>query len=214
MSKIEPLKYGKVYHIYNRGVNRMNIFRTDKNYEYFLKLYFERIGPIADTYSWVLMKNHFHIMVRIKTLKEIFDKLATTMEVDKLQKLNPSRQFANFFIAYSRAFNIQEKRRGGLMEKPFCRKHVDSLQYFKDLVIYIHRNPVHHGIADSPKDYQWTSYHSYFSINPSPISKNEVLSWFDSTITFKQCHRKPQDVANIVQYMIEDDERNTKLPSL
>jgi hypothetical protein len=50
MGKIEPLKYGKVYHIYNRGVNRMNIFRTEQNFEYFLKLYFERIGPIADTY--------------------------------------------------------------------------------------------------------------------------------------------------------------------
>jgi hypothetical protein len=78
------------------------------------------------------------------------------MEVDKLQKFNPSQQFANFFIAYSRAFNIQEKRRGGLMERPFCRKEVDSLQYFKDLVIYIHRNPVHHGITASPKDYLTT----------------------------------------------------------
>jgi len=206
MSKIEPLKYGKVYHIYNRGVNRMSIFRTERNYEYFLKLYFERIGPIADTYSWVLMKNHFHFMVRIKTLKEIFDKLATTMEVDKLQKLTPSRQFANFFIAYSRAFNIQEKRRGGLMEKPFCRKEVDSLQYFKDLVIYIHRNPVHHGITTSPRDYPWSSYHNYFSPNPSPIAKNEVLSWFDSTITFKQYHRKPQDLTDFEQYIVEDEE--------
>jgi putative transposase len=206
MSKIEPLKYGRVYHIYNRGVNRMNIFRTEKNYEYFLKLYFERIGPIADTYSWVLMKNHFHVMVRIKTLKEIFEKLATTMEVDKLQKFNPSQQFANFFIAYARAFNIQEKRKGGLMEKPFCRKEVNSLNYLRDLVVYIHRNPVHHGITTSSKDYRWSSYHNYFSVNPSPIAKHDVLSWFDSTITFKQCHRKPQDLADFEQFIVEDEE--------
>ena len=108
--------------------------------------------------------------------------------------------------AYSRAFNIQEKRKGGLMEKPFCRKEVDSLKYFKDLVIYIHRNPVHHGITTSPKDYPWSSYHNYFSVNPSPISKTEVLSWFDSTITFKQCHRKPQDLSDIEQYLVEDEE--------
>ncbi|MFA6128365.1 MAG: hypothetical protein WC699_13765 [Bacteroidales bacterium] len=206
MSQIKPLEYGKVYHIYNRGVNRMNIFRTEANYEYYLKNYFERIGPMVDTYSWVLMKNHFHFMVRIKTLKEIFQKLSTTMEVDKLQKFNPSQQFANFFISYSRAFNIQEKRKGALMERPFCRKEVDSLQYFKDLVIYIHRNPVHHGLVASPKDYNWSSYHSYFSINPAPIAKQEVLSWFDSTIAFKQYHRKPQDLTDIERYLIEEKE--------
>jgi putative transposase len=205
MSKIERLQYGKVYHIYNRGVNKMNIFRTEKNKAYFLKLYFERIGPIVDTYAWVLMSNHFHLMVRIKTLKEIFEKLATSMEVDKLKKLDPSRQFANFFIAYSRAFNIQEKRKGGLMEKPFCRKEVDSLSYFKELVIYIHRNPVHHGITTNLKDYEWSSYHNYFSIHPSPIAKNEVLSWFDSTITFKQYHRKPQDITDFEQFVIDEE---------
>ena len=209
MSRIEPLKYGSVYHIYNRGVNKMSIFRSEKNYEYFLKLYFERIGPIADTYAWVLMKNHFHFMVRIKTLREIFDKLSTTMEVDKLQKMNPSRQFANFFIAYSRAFNHQEKRRGALLERPFCRKVVNNPNYFKDLVVYIHRNPVHHGITTSPRDYHWSSFHSYFSVNPTPVSKHEVLSWFDSTITFKQSHRKPQDLSNLDDLGIEEAELTT-----
>jgi len=209
MSKIEPLDYGKVYHIYNRGVNKMNIFRTERNYEYFMKLYFERIGPIADTYCWVLMKNHFHFMVRIKTLKEIFDKLATSMEAGKLKKMNPSRQFANFFIAYSRAFNIQEKRKGGLMEKPFCRKEVSSLRYRKELVVYIHRNPVHHGVAQSARDYPWSSFHNFFATNPGLIYKQEVLGWFDSTISFKQCHRKPQDINDLEEYRIEDDELAT-----
>jgi REP element-mobilizing transposase RayT len=187
----------------------MDIFRTEANYAYFLKLYFERIGPMVDTYCWVLMKNHFHLMVRIKTLQEIFDKLSTTMSVDKLQKFNPSRQFANFFISYARAFNIQEKRRGGLLERPFCRKEVNDLKYFKDLVIYIHRNPIHHGVTARPGEYEWSSYQSYFSVNPSPISKQDVLSWFDSTIAFKQYHRKPQDVVDIEPYIIEPEKLTT-----
>ena len=67
MSKQEPpLEEGKFYHIYNRGVNSCNLFKDSKTYEHFLNLYDKYISPIADTYAWVLMKNHFHLLVRIK----------------------------------------------------------------------------------------------------------------------------------------------------
>ena len=59
MQQIEPLNYGKFYHIYNRGINSCDLFREQTNYEYFLGLYDKHISPVADTYAWVLMKNHF-----------------------------------------------------------------------------------------------------------------------------------------------------------
>ena len=206
MSAIQPLQYGKVYHIFNRGVNRMTIYKTRKNREYFLRLYFERIGPIVDTYAWCLMDNHFHLMVRIKTLGEIFKELSTSIAPDKLQKFNPSRQFANFFISYARAFNNQEKRKGALFERPFCRKEINNLDYYRQLVIYIHRNPVKGGFVTNPKDYEWSSYGNFFSVNPSGLSKDLVLSWFDSTINFKACHRKNQDFSELKDALFEDDE--------
>ncbi len=64
--KETPLLTGKFYHIYNRGVNSCNLFQDSKNYEHFLNLYDKYISPIAFTYSWVLMKNHFHLLVSIK----------------------------------------------------------------------------------------------------------------------------------------------------
>ena len=33
------LEFGKVYHIYNRGVNKCNLFYNNGNYRYFLHLY-------------------------------------------------------------------------------------------------------------------------------------------------------------------------------
>jgi putative transposase len=204
MKKIKPLQFGKVYHIYNRGVNKMPIFRTQSNYQYFLKLFFERVGPMVDTYSWCLMKNHFHFMIRIKSRAEIVQQLSAVMEPDRLIGLNPSKQFSNLFVAYAIAFNKQEKRKGTLFERPFGRIEVDSLKYFKDLVVYIHRNPVHHGFVGHPKDYEWSSYHNYFSVNPSGIQRDMVLSWFDSTINFKANHRKPQDLIDLEDYIIDD----------
>jgi REP element-mobilizing transposase RayT len=66
----EPLIPGCYYHIYNRGNNGENIFREERNYRYFLQLYVKYIVPIAVTYAYCLLANHFHLLVRIKTEDE------------------------------------------------------------------------------------------------------------------------------------------------
>jgi REP element-mobilizing transposase RayT len=63
----EPLVQGNYYHIFNRGNNRCNLFEQPAEYEHFLWLYDKYISPVADTLAWVLMRNHFHLLVYIKT---------------------------------------------------------------------------------------------------------------------------------------------------
>jgi REP element-mobilizing transposase RayT len=63
-----PLQYGLTYHIYNRGNNRENIFIEERNYRCFLQLYLKYIEPIAWTFAYCLLRNHFHLLVRIKDL--------------------------------------------------------------------------------------------------------------------------------------------------
>jgi len=71
MQQFEQLTYRKFYHIYNRGINGCDLFKSKENYEYFLNLYDKHISTVADTFAWVLMKNHFHVLVRIKDEAEI-----------------------------------------------------------------------------------------------------------------------------------------------
>lgn len=66
MQQTEPLTCGNYCHIYNRGIDSCNLFTEPDNYEYFLSLYDKYISPVADTYAWVLMPNHFHFLVRLK----------------------------------------------------------------------------------------------------------------------------------------------------
>jgi hypothetical protein len=70
LSKPVPLQYDRYYHICNRGNNRENLFVEDRNYRHFLKLYARYVAPVADTYAYCLLKNHFHVLVRIKTVAE------------------------------------------------------------------------------------------------------------------------------------------------
>ncbi len=66
MSKPTALRCGGYYHIFNRGNNRETIFREQRNYYYFLKLYEKYIPLVADTFAYCLLPNHFHFLVRIK----------------------------------------------------------------------------------------------------------------------------------------------------
>lgn len=72
MPSPSPLLFNTYYHIYNRGTNGENIFVQERNYEYLLKLYEKHIVPIADTFAYCLLRNHFHVGVRIKSEEEIY----------------------------------------------------------------------------------------------------------------------------------------------
>lgn len=72
------LIFEKYYHIYNHANGDENLFREQKNYEYFLEKYKQHINPIAETIAWCLMPNHFHLLVKIKTEEEIVAAFSST----------------------------------------------------------------------------------------------------------------------------------------
>jgi putative transposase len=153
MQIIEPLESGNYYHIYNRGNNSETIFKENRNYEHFLNLYNTHITPIADTYAWSLMRNHFHLLVRIKTIEEIV-LLQESKEPPTTKKIiAPHQSFGNLFNAYSKAINKGYDRHGALFERPFKRKLIDNNTYLQNVIKYIHYNPVKHGICDHPIEY-------------------------------------------------------------
>jgi len=178
MQATQPLQSGKYYHIYNRGINSDILFKEKINYEYFLNLYNEHIDPIAETYAWCLMKNHFHFLVRIKEYDEI--------KTEK--KILPSQSFSNLFNAYTKAFNKRYHRHGTLFERSFRRKQINFDNYFQNVIIYIHNNPVHHKICKNPLEYPWSSYISCLSKKPTKLKRQEVISIFQDIENLRYCH--------------------------
>ena len=75
MTSPSPLLYDTCYHIYNRGTNRGNIFIEERNFQYFLHLYTKHLEPVVDTCAYYLLRNHFHILVRVKSKEEILETL-------------------------------------------------------------------------------------------------------------------------------------------
>ena len=201
--KKEPLEFGKYYHIYNRGNNGIDVFLDNGNYEYFLKLYHQYIHPIAKTYAWCLMKNHFHLLVYIRDKKEILIDALEYSTVDKPKILEPSKQFGHLFNAYTQAVNKKYNRTGSLFEKPFERKRVTSEKYLQNLMFYIHNNPVHHGFTKTIKEYPWSSYGSIISEKPIKIERGDIFEIFGSKDNFINYHNDDQDLKSIFELMID-----------
>ncbi|MGM0636461.1 MAG: transposase [Bacteroidota bacterium] len=201
------LKPDYTYHIYNRANGNDVLFRKDENYRFFLKKYDFYITPIADTFCYCLMPNHFHFLVRIKAENKLTcflkDSRSIALKAPKdltgFQNLSGliSKQFSNFFNAYTKAINKQQNRNGNLFSRPFKRKQVDDETYLKKLVHYIHYNPIEAGLTVKPEDWRYTSYLSLLSNRPTKLGRTEVIDWFNDKQNFIYCHQKPPSLTGI-----------------
>ncbi len=220
------IEYGNYYHVYNRGINKTNLFDKEKDYLHFLELIQKYLLLIADIYCYVLMKNHFHILVRIKEIDEIdflaqgtniksSEKWKTFKSTDteiikthnqKLKKPVPYRQFSHLFNSYTKWFNHKYNRTGSLFEKNNRKKEVDNEEYLKHLVFYIHHNPIHHKFAKDYIDYPWVSYNLFTENKSSFLDKDTVVEWFDDLDNFIYFHQEEHDLSQLGEFLIDDEE--------
>lgn len=166
------------YHIYNRGVEKREIFMCPADYVRFMKLLYiansekeidfralpdssafeqDRGDTLVDIGAYVLMKNHFHLLVYEKKEHGI------------------SRFMKKVLTSHSMFFNKKYKRTGVLFQNVFQSSHAESDEYLQYLFAYIHLNPIKYlepdwkeeGIQDFElakkflEDYRFSSFIDY-----------------------------------------------------
>lgn len=203
-TEIPPITYGNFYHIYNRGNNRENIFVQQRNYAYFMDLWWKHISPIAETWACCLIRNHFHAAVYIKNNEDLTGLNNNSFSSDSRGDLSglaskvkePSQYFSNFFNAYSRGVNIATQRTGALFERPFKRIPVDSESYLMRLIVYIHQNPQKHKFEDDFRNWNYSSYHELIADVPTRLQREKVMKLFGSRQDFVRIHQEIQPLAD------------------
>lgn len=173
-----PLCPGRFYHIYNRACGFETLFMESTNYDFFLENFCMRLGNYLDIYAYCLVPNHFHFLVKMKNIGEI----------EKISDLY-SKKFGDFFNSYTQSFNRYYNRKGSLFNQNFRRKEVEDLFYLKTLVIYIHRNPIKHGLVNDLSNWGYSSYKEILKVDSRICQSNEVISWFGGKNKFMEYHK-------------------------
>jgi len=187
------------YHIYNRANGHNDkVFLNEGNYVFFLLRYQKYLSNYLDLYCYCLMPNHFHLLIRVKKLKELElnrPDLQGCGNLEGLVNLNQtayskflSNQFSKFFNSYAKAFNKQQKRKGSVFMKNFKRKKVNDNIYLKKLVHYIHNNPVEAKLCRKPCQWKYSSYQLIIDNETNLLRSNEVLNWFENTEIYEKFH--------------------------
>ncbi|MFA6273433.1 MAG: transposase [Candidatus Paceibacterota bacterium] len=209
MSRNFNISIGEFYHIYNRGVDKRNVFEKPNDYNRFLFLLYlcNNLEPVdlqklfrqKKTFSeifsleidkklttigaYCLMPNHYHLLLK-ETRKNGISKF--------MQKLS---------TAYSMYFNIKHQRTGTLFQGRYKARHLDNDNHLKYLFAYIHLNPIKmiqrnwkedgvenlNGAKKFLKGYKYSSYHEYIDVSypqGSIINKVEFPEYFSSKRNF------------------------------
>jgi putative transposase len=148
-----PLIAGETYHVYNRGHNRSPIFFDVENYAFFLRRLREYVASRhAVMIAYVLMPNHYHLLVRSAS-----DELSHAMQL--------------LSISYTKAVNTRWARTGGLFEGAFKARRVTGDEDLLHLSRYIHLNPVRAGLAHSAEAWPYSRYLDYVGQRSGTLSE-------------------------------------------
>lgn len=187
-----PLITDYVYHVFNRGSEKKDIFLQLRDYKRFLQTvyYYQFPGPkqkfsqfaksklspfkslaesrLVDIICYCLMPNHFHFVLR------------------QLQENGISIFISQLANSYTKYFNTKYDRVGALLQGVFKSVFVETDEQFIHLSRYIHLNPVISGLVKDLERYPWSSYNEYIHERNGLCSTGNILSLFPSRKHYRQ----------------------------
>ena len=131
-----------VYHVIARGNNRENIFFEGNDKEKYLELLSRYRQKFAfELFSYVLMDNHVHLLIRVNQAP-----LAKIMQ--------------GIQLTYTQYFNRKYSHVGHVFQQRYKAKICSGDAYLIALVCYIHQNPCRAGLREG-LFYPWSSHQEY-----------------------------------------------------
>src|SRR3989344_8639651 len=168
-----PFVNGEFYHVYNRGVDKRDIFSDQYDLDRFFQSMneFNVVEPIGSIYensfirnslggltpklklvnviAFCLNQNHYHFL-----LEQVIDK-----GIEKfMHKLS---------TGYTCYFNERNKRSGSLFQGTYKSKHIDSNEYLLYLSAYVNLNDQIHQLGGLTPKLMKSSWGEYTNTNSS-----------------------------------------------
>lgn len=147
----------KYYHICLSGKGEI-MFRTDNDYNRAINcMALAAYKTNSKILAYAFMSTHIHVCIKTE---------------------NPYKVITKYRYAYTRYFNAKYFRYGKLgMRHPFIIE-LEGLYHILAAICYVLRNPVHHGVCETPFGYSYSSINSYFrkALGKGAVPKEMTLS--------------------------------------
>ena len=193
---MEKFHSNQVFHIFNQGNNRQQIFFEDENYLYFLRKTRKFLLPYVDIICYCLMPNHFHFLIvpndnASKPGKAI---KPSVNEGSAIHQEKLSQSIGTLLSSYTKAINNKYNRSGSLFriktkvkdgwigevisvegknKELFFRPENDyAIQCFH----YIHENPVKANLVANSTDWKYSSARDYAGLRDGTLC-NKALAY-------------------------------------
>lgn len=154
-----------IYHIYNRGNDKQNIFLDELDYKFYINRLIRCLKQHhISLICYVLMPNHIHLVVKQESEVPVY------------------KLISSLHTSYSMYFNKKYKHIGHLFQDRFKQVIVETDEQMLYLTKYVHLNPVYAGLVKHPNEYVWSSYHEFVGILPLPICQRELVIRLIGTI--------------------------------
>ncbi len=155
---------GATYHVYCRVARGEFVFDDDFEAIEFI----EALRKVNDLDSWTvlawcLMGNHYHLVLK-------------TGDVDLW------RSMARLQGSVARNHNRRHRYLGRLWQSRYRARVIDTNEYFRQVVAYVHLNPVAAGIVDDPAEYPYSGHREIVGVcRPHIVNRRAVLHGFGAS---------------------------------
>jgi REP element-mobilizing transposase RayT len=156
---------GGLYHVYNRFARGEDVFADPEEAVQFVEL-LRNVKQRDDLtiFAWALLSNHYHLAVRTSAIP-----LSRTMK--HLQG------------TFSRSFNRRWRRTGPLWQSRYQAQLIESQDYFDQVVVYIHLNPVRAGLVGDPSEHVFSGHREIMGKVKEPlVDVDRALIGFGDTL--------------------------------
>jgi REP element-mobilizing transposase RayT len=116
-------------------------------------------------FAWCLMGNHYHLVL-------------------KTDDISLWRSMARLQGSFSRNFNRRHRILGRLWQSRYRARVIDTEEYFRQVVAYVHLNPVAAGLVDDPANHLYSGHRELIgSCQPHVVDRQSTFRSFGTTGT-------------------------------
>lgn len=186
-----PIVENEYYHIYNRGVDKRDVFQDKGDFGRFvlaMNLLNDRQDGLMQRWREFRL-NHPEKHVRdfllasVKSRTPLVDVIAYCLNPNHYHFILKQREnddgikifMQRLGNSYTRYFNEKNKRNGALFQGRFKSTHIKSTSQLLRMSVYVNCNSEIHGIC-AAKDYKWCGFPEYLGERGNKLCNKKVVT--------------------------------------